>query len=123
MTQRQDLLHPAIALFAAAPLAAFAPQDSEAVGTLSNVIRRFHTLDVQKYPQRLPFPLQPSGKRPGFVLRVGLGVAKVDFFIGLLGHYMTSFFLGNQNVKISHIHEVVISLLLRLRDVEEYSNF
>src|SRR5262245_46636960 len=38
------------------------------MGALRDVIRRFDTLDVQKHPQRLPFPHQPSGKRPGFVL-------------------------------------------------------
>jgi hypothetical protein len=31
-------------------LAAFTPQDAEAVGTLGDVIRRFHTLDIQKEP-------------------------------------------------------------------------
>jgi len=48
MTQGQDPLYPAIPLRAATPLAAFAPQDAEAVGTFGDIIRRFHTLDIQK---------------------------------------------------------------------------
>jgi hypothetical protein len=48
--------------------AAGATRRRSAVGALRDVIRRFHTRDVEKYPQRLPFPLQPSGKRPDFVL-------------------------------------------------------
>ena len=37
MTQGQDPLYPAIPLLAASPLAAFAPQDAEAVGTFGDI--------------------------------------------------------------------------------------
>src|SRR5262249_5316720 len=56
-----------IALFAARPLTAFAPQYTEAMSALRDVMRCFYTLDVQKQPQCLAFSLQPSGKRSGFV--------------------------------------------------------
>src|SRR5262245_39723307 len=36
------------------------------------MIGRFHTLDVQKHPQRLAFPLQTSGKYPAFVFPRGV---------------------------------------------------
>jgi hypothetical protein len=49
-------------------LAAFAPQDAEAVGALREVIRRFHTLDVEKHSQRLSFLCQTPSQRPGFIL-------------------------------------------------------
>ena len=52
----EDSLHPAIPRFTAGPLVTFAPQDAEAVGALRDVIRRFHTRDIEKHSQRLPFP-------------------------------------------------------------------
>ena len=63
MPQGEDPLHPAIPRFTAGPLVTFAPQDAEAVGALRDVIRRFHTRDIEKHPQRLPFPCQTPSKR------------------------------------------------------------
>src|SRR5262249_12577420 len=37
-------------------------------------MRHFDTLNVQKPPQRLPFPRPPSGTRPGFVLSASVVV-------------------------------------------------
>ena len=76
MTHRQDPLDPAIAFLAPGPLATFAPQDTKSVGAFRDVIGRFDTLNVQKHPQRLPFPCQASGKRPGFVFPGGVLVAQ-----------------------------------------------
>ena len=76
VTEGQDPLYPAIALLAPGPLAAFAPQDAEAVGAFRDVLGRFDTLNVQKHPQRLPFPCQATGKRPGFVFPGGVLVAQ-----------------------------------------------
>lgn len=48
---------------------ATAPQS---VGAPSSFIGGFSAWDVEKCPQRLPFPLQPPGKRPGLVLPCGV---------------------------------------------------
>jgi len=74
MPQGQAPLHPAMPLLAAAPWAAFAPQDSEAVSTLGEVRRRFHTWAIPKEPERLPFPRSTPGKRPGVGLPSGMWV-------------------------------------------------
>ena len=68
MTERQAPLDPALAPFATCSLASLAPQHAEAVGTLREVIGRFHAWDVKKGPQCLAFSLQAPGKRPGLIL-------------------------------------------------------
>ena len=77
MTPCQDPRHPAMPLLTPWPLAAFAPQDAQALGPLRHVMRRFHALDVQQHPQRLSCPLEAPGTRPGFVLPRGVLVQQL----------------------------------------------
>jgi hypothetical protein len=50
------------------PLTPLPPSHPEAVGAFRHVVCAFAPWHGQKYPERLAFPLQTPGKRPGLVL-------------------------------------------------------
>jgi len=63
LSEREDALHPAVALFTGSTLTAFAPENCEAQGSLSTVIGGINPMHLQGYPKRIHLSEQPPGKR------------------------------------------------------------
>jgi hypothetical protein len=68
--ERQDPLHPAIALVTGRAQRALAPQHPKAQGPLRPVIRRLDTVVRQKDPERVHLAEQATGKFPCIVLTI-----------------------------------------------------
>ena len=78
LPQREDALHPAIALLVVGPLHELAPEHGEPQGPLRSIIRGVDSSFHHKRPQGPQLPLQGAGERPRRILPVSMLAQQMD---------------------------------------------